>query len=503
MAHNMLDGRKQGAGSYPEDEQYNQFVKRRQGVGRFWHGAFLAATLVGIVTLVVLLADISNDAFGYVAIQNKVDPESLVVNFYKQQILNAPRVLASEDDEVLASNVAQRPSAIGFFGYAYFAEHAGDLRLVSIDGVGPTAETVDSGQYKLARPLFVYTAQETLASKPQVAAFLAHYLSNVNAVIDEVGYFPLQADALQEQIARWEAATGATLADAPAGAQAGLEGEIVTVGSSTVAPITQRMADDFSAAGGFGGAVTVENVGTDAGFRRFCIDKAADIANASRAMINLDLSACRSSRLTPVELRVANDGIALVVSKENTFLENVTSEQLQMIFTSAERWSDVDPAWPDQPILHYIPGADSGTLDFFASAAFGSELAAQPHGVLVEILAANVGSGRLRALQSQMPFEQRPQEDLVQLVEAEVLKPAVVKTWTLYDSLFARERVEAEAAAIAGSIDLTFRSWVNRDFVINPQSSDPLKAGIGTAIWGAWGVGLVAWLGARWACGSP
>jgi phosphate transport system permease protein len=482
----------QGAGAYPEGRDFDSFVKRRKGVGRVWQWLFFGATFVGIIALVALLADITNKAFGYVAIQNRIDPEVLVVTYHKEQVLAAPRTLASEDDESLATNVAARDGAIGFFGYAFYDNHADELRLVTVDGVAPSAETVDSGEYKYARPLFVYSTQQAIERKPQLAAFLAHYLANANEVVDGVGYFPLQDETLQEQVQTWETATGQSLAEfAPA---TDLEGDIVTTGSSTVAPITQRIADDFKAALGFGGEIAVESTGTDAGFRTLCVDQGADIANASRQMVNLDYSACAQKRLNPVEFRIANDGIAMVVSEKNTFIDELTTEQIQQIFTTAERWSDIDPAWPDKPILHYIPGADSGTLDFFVATTFGTELAEQPNEVLAAILAANISAGRYRALDSQKPVAERTTEELVQLIQTEVVRPSIAKTWTLWDSLFNREKVEAEAAMIPGSVELSFRSWVSWEFITGSQSSDPMKAGISTAIWGSLWVTLIAFL---------
>jgi ABC-type phosphate transport system substrate-binding protein len=56
--------------------------------------------------------------------------------------------------------------------------------------VEPNQETVDAGTYPLARPLFIYSDAKILADKPQVAAFLYFYLSNVNDNIVDVGYFP-------------------------------------------------------------------------------------------------------------------------------------------------------------------------------------------------------------------------------------------------------------------------------------------------------------------------
>jgi phosphate transport system permease protein len=127
-------------------------------------------------------------------------------------------------------------------------------------------------------------------------------------------------------------------------------------------------------------------------------------------------------------------------------------------------------------------------------AALAPDLPAQPPSVLAGILQANISAGRLRALEAKQPLAQRTQGELLALVEAEVLKPAVVQTWSLYESLFQRAKVEAEAAQIPGNIDLTFRSWINWNFLTSPQSSDPLKAGIMAAILGSLWVTLIAFL---------
>jgi phosphate transport system permease protein len=128
------------------------------------------------------------------------------------------------------------------------------------------------------------------------------------------------------------------------------------------------------------------------------------------------------------------------------------------------------------------------------TSAAEDNMAAQPVSTLVAILTENVRAGRLRALEAQQPLVERTQDELVQLVEAEVLKPKVVRTWTLFDSIFNRAQVEAEVAMIPGNVDLSFHSWVNWNFITSPQSSDPLKAGIMTAILGSLWVTLIAFL---------
>ena len=69
---------KRPPGAYPEGEAFNRFVRRRQRVGKTWHGLFFAATMVGIIALAALLIDVINDAFGYVAIQSNIPETTLV-----------------------------------------------------------------------------------------------------------------------------------------------------------------------------------------------------------------------------------------------------------------------------------------------------------------------------------------------------------------------------------------------------------------------------------------
>jgi phosphate transport system substrate-binding protein len=103
-------------------------------------------------------------------------------------------------------NDARCPHARGgeprriFFGYAYYRANSATLRTLPVDGVEPRPETVDLGAYPLVRPLFIYTARETLNMKPQTAAFLNFYLRQVKHYIVDVGYFMPDEEAYQEAI---------------------------------------------------------------------------------------------------------------------------------------------------------------------------------------------------------------------------------------------------------------------------------------------------------------
>ncbi|MCD1655701.1 PstS family phosphate ABC transporter substrate-binding protein [Treponema zuelzerae] len=125
----------------------------------------------------------------------------------KEPILGAKNLQMSEDDNVLVQGISGSEYAVGFFGYAYFNENKSRLKALSIGGVVPNQESVDKATYPLARPLFMYVTGKTLNDKPQVAAFINFYLSNVNRVIKRVGYFPAPAADLKKAKQAWLDAT--------------------------------------------------------------------------------------------------------------------------------------------------------------------------------------------------------------------------------------------------------------------------------------------------------
>lgn len=467
---------------YPEGKSGDQQVAGRQRRATLWAVVFMASTMIGIVALTALLYNVVNSAFGLVMVQNKIDPDAIVLGVQKEKLLGMPNTMSREHDEELVAGVAADPNAIGLLGYAYFQAHGDALRAIAVDGVAPSAATVDSSEYPLARPLFLYSAQSVLAQNPHAAAFLDFYFAHVNGVIEEVGYFPAPDETQRANASMLQAARGGEL---PTAAQ----GDIYVMGSSTVYPLTQRLADDFVASG-FDGDIRVESVGTQAGIAEFCSGGEVEIVNASRAINRPEMEACGKVKRAPLEFRVGNDALAVVVSQANTFLQDATQAQLAQIFTSAELWSDVDPSWPATPITRYVPDAMSGTTDFFVESVLAVELADLPKEVLYDILAAHVSAGLIRRYESEQPFAERSQENIYALVVERVVEAKIIQSWSLSDSLFNRSDIEAEVAAVPNA-ELVFRSWLTRDFVTSPQSSSPEFAGVRTAILGSLWVILI------------
>lgn len=155
---------------------------------------------------------------------------------------------------------------------------------------------------------------------------------------------------------------------------ASLSGSIITAGSSTVYPLSEAIAELFRDEG-FAGNITIDSIGTGAGFERFCVAGETDISNASRPIKDSEVEQCRAIGREPIAFRVGTDGLAIVVSRDNNFVTNLTLEQLALVFSTAETWADVDPSWPAEPIQRFTPGTDSGTFDYFVEVVFKKEKA--------------------------------------------------------------------------------------------------------------------------------
>jgi phosphate ABC transporter substrate-binding protein, PhoT family (TC 3.A.1.7.1) len=146
-------------------------------------------------------------------------------------------------------------------------------------------------------------------------------------------------------------------------------------GSSTVYPITEAVAEEFQKAEKNAIKVTVGISGTGGGFKKFCRGE-IDISDASRPILKKEMEACAAAGIKYFELPVAFDALTVVINPKNAFIKQITVEELKKMWEPAAqgkvtRWSQVNPAWPDQPMKLFGPGADSGTFDYFTEATVG------------------------------------------------------------------------------------------------------------------------------------
>ena len=165
---------------------------------------------------------------------------------------------------------------------------------------------------------------------------------------------------------------------------ASLSGTVTIDGSSTVYPITEAVAEEFQKSNP-GVQVPTAFSGTGGGFKKFCAGE-TDINDASRPIKADDEGegkACQANGVEYVELQVAIDGLTVVVNPANTFATCLTVAELAAIYGPDSprdlKWSDVRAGFPAEPVVRFMPGADSGTFDYFTEEINGEVDAATQH----------------------------------------------------------------------------------------------------------------------------
>jgi phosphate transport system permease protein len=135
--------------------------------------------------------------------------------------------------------------------------------------------------------------------------------------------------------------------------------------------------------------------------------------------------------------------------------------------------------------------AVESTVDPASLALEGVPLEGQSKEQLIRVLQENVSKGLFRRLEHDQPFEERSRESVYDLIIERVVERRVVETWSLTDSLLRRSATMARAAENHPDAEVRFVSWIDPEFVVRPQSSDPHRAGVRTAILGSlWTVAI-------------
>ncbi len=153
-----------------------------------------------------------------------------------------------------------------------------------------------------------------------------------------------------------------------------LTGTVSADGSSTVFPITEAVGEEFKKENS-GVEIVVGASGTGSGFKKFCNGE-TDISDASRPIKDSEKKACAAKGIEYVELQVAVDGLAVLVSKENSWVECLTTDELKKIWSPkspVDNWKEVRSEFPSEPMRFFSPGTDSGTFDYFTDEINGEE----------------------------------------------------------------------------------------------------------------------------------
>ena len=214
----------------------------------------------------------------------------------------------TNNTSVMMTGVARDPYAIGYVSLGSLND---TVKAVSIDGVAPSVDTVKDGSYVVSRPFNIATQSEVSEAAQD---FIDYILSaEGQAIVSEEGYITID-DA------------------APAFEGGSASGDVVVAGSSSVSPVMEKLAEAYMA---LNSNVNIEIQTTDSSSgMTAAMDGTCDIGMASRALKDEETASLTGTQ-------IALDGIAVIVNNENP-VENLTSEQVQSIYTGATTaWADV------------------------------------------------------------------------------------------------------------------------------------------------------------------
>jgi len=130
-----------------------------------------------------------------------------------------PDYTASPNDNVIIEGIAANPTSLGWVGFAFVEENLDTVKPLKVDGgngcVEPTPATIASGEYPIARPLYIYVSVNKLEGNEALASFIDLYLSDAGMAVigtgeGQVPYVPLAAADLEETRAAWTARTTGT-----------------------------------------------------------------------------------------------------------------------------------------------------------------------------------------------------------------------------------------------------------------------------------------------------
>lgn len=159
-----------------------------------------------------------------------------------------------------------------------------------------------------------------------------------------------------------------------------LSGTIRIDGSSTVLPISEAVAEEFAKQ--YPKVLpTVGRSGTGGGFKKFANGE-VDITGASRPIRPDEDALCKQNGIEYIEIPVAYDAMAVVVNPQNTWCDSLTVAELKKIWEPAAQgkitnWSQVRPGFPNERLMLFGAGTDSGTFDYFTAAIVGKEKASR------------------------------------------------------------------------------------------------------------------------------
>lgn len=144
-----------------------------------------------------------------------------------------------------------------------------------------------------------------------------------------------------------------------------VKGEVNGDGSSTVAPVVEKINEQFATEYP-DVTVSIGTSGTGGGFEKFIAGE-TDFSNASRDIKDEEKKALEDKKIEYTEFKIASDGLTVAVNKDNDFVDYLTFDELKKIYSGeAKTWKDVRADFPAEEIKAFSPDQSHGTYDFFS-----------------------------------------------------------------------------------------------------------------------------------------
>ena len=211
---------------------------------------------------------------------------------------------------VMITSVMGNPYALGYISLGSLCD---EVKVLSVDGVKPSAENVKSGDYKVARTFnVVYKDGELSATAEDFMKFVLS--AEGQQIVEETGFI--------------------SAVDGESYTPSGITGKVTLAGSTSVAPVIEAMADKYKE---LNPDVTIEiqQTGSSAGISS-TLEGVCDIGMSSRELKDTELNELKC-------VEIAMDGIVLIVNHEN-LINNLSSEEINRLYTvEILKWEELNP----------------------------------------------------------------------------------------------------------------------------------------------------------------
>lgn len=250
---------------------------------------------------------------------------------------------------------------------------------------------------------------------------------------------------------------------AASGAQAQTRDQIRVVGSSTVFPYSQAVAEEFARKTRRKSPV-VESTGTGGGMKIFCQGIGPghpDVTGASRAMKKSEFELCAKNGVTDItELQIGFDGLSIAISRKNDFAWDLTEREIflalaaevpdadgkKLIPNPYKTWNQINPKLPNVRIEVFGPPPTSGTRDAFVELTMHDGCDAIPFYMELKKADAKAWNEKCSRLRQDGPFVEAGENDnlIVQRLQADPDVMGIFGYSFLYENLDTLKAVKVE-----------------------------------------------------------